>query len=168
MHTAWVTFWEPGASPPTGRSMRAIDMGYRYRSSAVIPDGTQDDDTTADYVPSAAPGGRAPHLWISGRTRSTIDLFDRHFVLLTTPSSGWRSAAAGVEHLQCTVVEAPDWPKLYGISDGGAVLVRPDGHVAWRSATPPDETTLAASAQLANTLVSVCGAADAPGWTVRA
>jgi hypothetical protein len=64
--------------------------------------------------------------------------FDRRFTLLTAaPGHAWRAAAAQCPGagLDSRVLTEPEWPDLYGISPDGAVLVRPDGHIAWRSTT---------------------------------
>ena len=64
-----------------------VEFGAAYTSSAVVPDGTAPPsvaDSYSDYVPSATPGCRAPHLWV-GRPDahlSTLDLFGPHFTLL--------------------------------------------------------------------------------------
>ncbi len=65
-------------SVPTG-----LQLGYRYESSPIcVDDGTPPPpDDPENYVPSARPGGRAPHFWL-GDGRSTLDLFGRGFVLL--------------------------------------------------------------------------------------
>jgi putative polyketide hydroxylase len=132
---AWERIWSGVGSPFAGRSMAQLDMGYQYRSEAICSDESPDADPPgADYVQTAAPGCRAPHLWID-ENRSTIDLFDRDFVLLTTPAGeAWRTTDLSlVSH----IISEPGWPELYGVKPEGAVLVRPDGHVAWRSATLP-------------------------------
>ena len=81
---------------------------------------------------------RAPHhrLDIDGRRLSTIDLFDGPFVLLS-PASGWCAAAQQAASrlrvpLATRVIDDHEWARLYGV-DRGALLVRPDGHVAWRT-----------------------------------
>src|SRR5207245_6386502 len=70
---AWRAISEPEAAPFAGRTLRQIDMGYRYDSAAVCPDGTPDRDrrdgpldAPLDYLPTADPGCRAPHLWLGG------------------------------------------------------------------------------------------------------
>ena len=74
-------------------------FGARYASAAVLPDGpaAHTEDPVQQYVPSAAPGCRAPHVWVTqaGEKISTLDLLGRGFVLLTAaPGSAWRNAAA--------------------------------------------------------------------------
>jgi hypothetical protein len=94
------------------------------------------------------PGRRAPHAWVSvsGRRRSTLDLFDGRLTLLTGPrSAGWRIAANRVRlPLQVLSIgrELADdgrFTHRFGIADSSAVLVRPDGVIAWRSDTAADQ-----------------------------
>ncbi len=142
----------------------AIAFGYRYRSAAII--GALEDERPA-LMPTeltGQPGTRAPHVWLerNGERLSTIDLFGCRYVLLTGADGGaWVDAARSVTD---TAVEAyrigsdgdfadPDgrWPEAYGVTDGGAVLVRPDGFVAWRNvdaAEDPASDLLAALVQL--------------------
>jgi 2-polyprenyl-6-methoxyphenol hydroxylase-like FAD-dependent oxidoreductase len=123
-----------------GHTLGAV-LGVRYESAAVIPDDAEPPqvaDPVTDFIPSARPGSRAPHHWLvlEGRRLSTIDLFDGRFVLLTG-TSAWSTAAEQVASelrlpLVSRVIEDEEWERLYEVSGGGAVLVRPDGFVAWR------------------------------------
>jgi len=126
--------------------------GYSYRSTLVFDDGSVAAPTEVhSYRPSAMPGARAPHCWLrcpQGSDLSTIDLFkDLNFTLLAGRlGQRWRAAfrqiatEAGLA-AQAFVVGAQGdlidnlgaFQDLYGISADGAVLVRPDGHVMWRS-----------------------------------
>lgn len=132
---AWLAWHSASGVPFAGRTLRQVDMGYRYASSAVVDDGSPDRDGPTDYAPPADPGRRAPHLWLADG-RSLLDLFDRGLTLLTAPDGrAWRAAApAGVA---AHTVDEPAWPALYGVGPRGAVLVRPDGHVAWRARDLP-------------------------------
>lgn len=130
---------------------RGLIFGARYQSPAVVPDGSNPpevNDPVTEYVPSAHPGCRAPHVWLEnkGERISTIDLFGRGFVLLAAPvGAHWRSAANqnGLPRIDVRVlgedlVDAENsWTAAYGVEEGGAVLVRPDGYVAWRVASAP-------------------------------
>jgi 2-polyprenyl-6-methoxyphenol hydroxylase-like FAD-dependent oxidoreductase len=127
-----------------------IELGYIYRSPAIIP---EDDVERASEDPRESkgrPGSRAPHLWIEkdgpstalvpGRRMSTLDLFGHGFVLLTSAGgAAWadaaRAAARGIKGLDVAahVVPSARFAAAYGIGDSGAVLVRPDGFVAWRA-----------------------------------
>lgn len=115
-------------------------LGFSYESDAVIQDGTVAKPLNSRvYEPSDRPGGRFPHLWLdAARRTSTLDWFDKAFVLVTGPlGEGWRRAANSVARstglpLTCRTLESA--PTESGIKLGvrGAALVRPDGHVAWR------------------------------------
>ena len=135
-------------------------FGATYSSMAVAPDGTAAPvvaNPVTDYVPSARPGGRAPHVRLArgGTPISTIDLVGNGFVLLTgRKGKAWKGAAErlaadtrlGLEALTIgdDGIEDPDgqWPASYGLDDAGAVLVRPDGYVGWRNpSSAVDPTT---------------------------
>ncbi len=144
-----------------------VELGAAYTSAAVIPDGTRPPavaDAYSDYVQSATPGCRAPHVWL-GRPDarlSTLDLMGTAFVLLAAPGGrAWRGAALDASRelgirVDSYLVGGPglndrgDFTRTYGIQSDGAVLVRPDGHVAWRSAggTPVTTALSAALAQI--------------------
>jgi 2-polyprenyl-6-methoxyphenol hydroxylase-like FAD-dependent oxidoreductase len=114
-------------------------LGYRYDDSPiVVPDGTPPpEDSVMRYSPTSRPGSRAPHAWLA-ESRSTLDLFGRGYVLLrfgsndTAPITA-AAAKRGVP-LKVVDVDSPDIAQLY---ERKLVLVRPDGHVAWRSNSPP-------------------------------
>jgi hypothetical protein len=118
-----------------------IHLGYRYDGSPICwPDGSETPpDSPQSYVPTARPGHRAPHAWLAGG-RSILDLFGRTFVLL---GFGADEAAAApllaaarrrkVPMSFAAIAEA-DIAALYA---GKFVLVRPDGHVAWRDDRMP-------------------------------
>jgi 2-polyprenyl-6-methoxyphenol hydroxylase-like FAD-dependent oxidoreductase len=139
---------------------QGLIFGACYQSTAVVPDDTPPvvvDDPVTEYVPSGRPGSRAPHVWLKRGNEqiSTIDLFGPRFVLLAgSDGEAWRRAARAIglsspPLLAYTVGQDGDlgdpdgsWRKAYGVDTDGAVLVRPDGHVGWRSRTsasnPPE------------------------------
>ena len=128
-----------GEVPFAGRTLRQVDMGYRYASEAVVDDGSPDRDGPTHYLPTADPGRRAPHLRL-GDGRAVLDLFGRDLTLLTAPDgAAWRAAAP--DRVAVHTVAEPGWPRLYGLGARGAVLVRPDGHVAWRAVDLPGAGT---------------------------
>jgi hypothetical protein len=104
-----------------------------------------------DYVPSATPGARAPHAWLGHPEArlSRLDLFGSAFTLLAAPGgSAWCTVAAQVERELGVPIDGyrmggpglrdlGGFTEAYGLGEDGAVLVRPDGHVAWRRATGP-------------------------------
>jgi 2,4-dichlorophenol 6-monooxygenase len=135
--------------------MLGLQLGFAYASGAVAGDGGAEPVPAAsvrDYVPSALPGSRVPHAWVTraGIRVSTLDLFayDR-FTLVAGPAGrAWAEAAGGRVWAEAAGGRVPidyfaigrdvadedgRWMDLLGIDDGGAVLVRPDQHVAWRS-----------------------------------
>jgi Aromatic-ring hydroxylase, C-terminal len=105
-------------------------------------------DPVTEYLPTAHPGCRAPHVWLEdkGVRISTIDILGRGFVLLAAPGGAfWRSAAGqhGLPQIDVRVVGEdvvdPEgaWMAAYGVNEGGAVLIRPDSYVGWRVASAP-------------------------------
>jgi len=130
---------------------QGLIFGASYDSAAVVSDGTPAvalEDMVTQYVPSARPGSRAPHVWLKRGNEeiSSIDLFGPRFVLMAgAQGDAWQRAAQGIAiswppliaHVigKDSEVSDPDgnWHGAYGIDPAGAVLVRPDGYVAWRS-----------------------------------
>lgn len=115
-------------------------LGFAYPAGAVIADASTTEPLDSRfYRPTDRPGARYPHLWLDqvGR-QSTLDWFERRFVLVTGPlGDGWPGAAAAAAasagiHLDLRALPEPG--NAHGIHTGqrGAALVRPDGHVAWR------------------------------------
>ena len=114
-----------------------LQIGHRYEGSPIcVSDGTPPTpDEYSTYIPTTRPGARAPHVWLSDG-RSTLDLFGRTFVLLCF-DGGLRGeadtlaqafAARGVP-FRLESIEQADVARAY---ERPLVLVRPDGHVAWR------------------------------------
>lgn len=130
---------------------RGLIFGARYQSPAVVPDGSKPpevSDPVTEYLPSAHPGCRAPHVWLesNGQKVSTIDLLGRGFVLLAASGGAFWRTAANQHDLPGIDVRVlgedftdPEgtWMAAYGLSEGGAVLVRPDSYVGWRAASAP-------------------------------
>jgi 2-polyprenyl-6-methoxyphenol hydroxylase-like FAD-dependent oxidoreductase len=130
-----------------------IEIGYLYHSPAILSESGSNEQVHGDPVENGAqPGARAPHVWLSrsGQRVSTLDLFGRSFVLLAGADGGdWCAAAPRAASEACpglaldcyrlgeAIQEDADRPfnEAYGISSSGAVLVRPDGFVAWRART---------------------------------
>jgi putative polyketide hydroxylase len=137
------------------------DFGVVYESAGIQPPTDSEHPVTGNgAVVVATPGARAPHAWVSyaGERRSTIDLFEGRLTLLTGPrGDDWRNAVAAEPDLPVQVlVVGRDVVDLtgeletrYRLGDDDAVLVRPDGHVAWRLAAGD---TRALDAAVATTL----------------
>lgn len=118
-------------------------LGFRYASPLIhcANEGEPPVDDTANYVPSSYPGCRAPHLWLSDE-KSIIDLFGGGFVLLRLGSgapevSGFLSAAQSRD-LPLEVVDIADGD-IREAYERDLVLIRPDGHVAWRDNFSPED-----------------------------
>lgn len=129
-----------------------LEIGYAYETGALLPDGSSPpprDPLGVRHVPTARPGHRLPHAWltVAGQRVSSLDLVDggHRFALLAGPDAhAWREAAslafatAGMPLKVVTIDDTVDgggqWRGLCGLQDAGALLVRPDNHVAWRSA----------------------------------
>jgi 2-polyprenyl-6-methoxyphenol hydroxylase-like FAD-dependent oxidoreductase len=124
-----------------------LALGYRYAPSSICwDDGTPPPpDSVSDYAQTSYPGSRAPHAWLSDG-RSTIDAFGPGFTLLRFGDKAPATTAIERGFSQRDVplvvlnVTNSDVGALY---ERALVLVRPDGHVAWRSDTlPPDALAL--------------------------
>ncbi|PKR82614.1 FAD-dependent monooxygenase [Heyndrickxia camelliae] len=132
--------------PPNPADGLLISLAYQYHSSAVITN--IDEKFPMTYlVLDGRPGTRAPHVWLERQNQklSTLDLFGKNFVLLTELES-WSETACEVSESIGVPIDTysihskgnlkdinNDWKSHYGISEEGAVLVRPDGFVGWRS-----------------------------------
>ncbi|OXY95488.1 FAD-dependent oxidoreductase [Streptomyces diastatochromogenes] len=146
----------PGFAPAPGvgggkrGGILNVVLGYRYPHDTdpdhpVVPD-------TLDLT--GQPGTRAPHLWLrrAGTRLSTLDLYERSLVLLTDApdDAGWHAAARRIADTDGVRLDAyrigpgadadltydtepTDWAQAHGTTADGAVLVRPDGFVAWRA-----------------------------------
>lgn len=150
----------PGAFPDLAVAVEAqrphfdslnLQLGYRYSSSAVIdPPPLQDpsDVDISDYVPSYDTGAPLPHRWVShdGVTRSLLShLPCNTYSLIAGPdANAWVRAANTLDVPIACFTEGRDfadlaheWTQLTGLPLDGALLVRPDAHIALRCDTPP-------------------------------
>ncbi|MBN9036777.1 MAG: FAD-dependent monooxygenase [Rhizobiales bacterium] len=132
-----------------------VEMNQRYSSGAVVTDGREEPafekDRELHYQPTTWPGARVPHVWVfsdGGKKVSTLDLTGKgRFTILTgIGGQGWIEAARlvgkelGIE-IACHTIGprqrwqdfTGDWARAREVRDSGAVLVRPDQHVAWRA-----------------------------------
>ena len=118
-----------------------LEIGLVMRSPAILSE--DGDDDVLHLEPAALdgrPGTRAPHVTLPDG-RSTLDLFGSRFVVLRPAEDGvddWAPPGA-TSH----VIDAEPFAAVYGLSAGGATLVRPDGVVAWRARGPAERDELA-------------------------
>jgi 2,4-dichlorophenol 6-monooxygenase len=139
-----------------------VELGQRYTSAAVIPDGTPEPEYDRDaelyYHPTTWPGARIPHCWLTRGTKtvSTLDVVGKgRFTLLTgIGGDAWVKAAAVVSDETGVPVESfvigpgrelddlyGDWARRREITDTGCLVIRPDAHVAYRSHDLPADPT---------------------------
>ncbi|CDR34112.1 FAD-dependent oxidoreductase [Criblamydia sequanensis] len=112
-----------------------LDLGFVY--------GHDYQNTQGAFKPTTKIGARAPHCWISleNRQKSILDLYLNEFVLVCHPEAVfWQKEYQSFPCKVITIGENGnyvdihrDFLEKYQISKKGAVLVRPDGHIAWRS-----------------------------------
>lgn len=119
-----------------------IQLGARYDNSPIImSDGRAPPDTHDEYVPSASPGGRAPHIWLPDRV-SIFDLLGSGLTLLglrrSKRDASTLQTAAARRHIPLTVlsIDASEARDLY---ERDFALIRPDQHVAWRGNSLPND-----------------------------
>ncbi len=131
-----------------------IELGYLYDSAL----GVHADPRSAAGVP----GSRAPHLWLErlGKRISTIDLTGRYLLLAGSAGSAWAEAARQLAgslrglplDAYCIGRDVTDlegrFHSAYRISNAGAVLVRPDGFIAWNSPAAVADSVAALRAAL--------------------
>ncbi|MDN3057010.1 FAD-dependent monooxygenase [Streptomyces sp. SRF1] len=123
-------------------------MGYVYNDGAIVDDGSfLPPYDSRHYWPTDRPGARFPHFWMDvEKTESSIDWFDTSFVLVCGPDGeGWHQAGEALRADGAVPLEVRKLPHLLGpvsIGRDGAVLVRPDGHVAWRATHAGDPRVL--------------------------
>jgi putative polyketide hydroxylase/tetracenomycin A2 monooxygenase-dioxygenase len=117
-------------------------LGFRYEHGALIDDhSTPPPMSSRYYTPADSPGHRFPHVWLdAAQTTSTLDWFDDELVVVTGEhADDWRAAATEVSaelRVPLRIEVLGEVAAAAGCKFGrrGAVLVRPDGHVAWRCA----------------------------------
>ncbi|MEN3309758.1 MAG: 2,4-dichlorophenol 6-monooxygenase [Micromonosporaceae bacterium] len=129
-----------------------VELNQRYRSAAVVPDGSDEPVNPRDdelyHLPTTWPGAKVPHAWLGrGSSRlSTLDIGGRgRFTLLTgIGGEAWVAAARRARDVLGIALDAyvigadyadiyGDWARLREVGDSGCVLLRPDNHVCFRS-----------------------------------
>jgi 2-polyprenyl-6-methoxyphenol hydroxylase-like FAD-dependent oxidoreductase len=138
-----------------------LKLQYCYEGSPICAadDAPAPDPEPLQFVPSTRPGARAPHAWLADG-RSTLDLFGDGFVLLrltaNPPDAAPLIDAAKARRVPLRAVTLAD-AELAALYEKPLVLVRPDGHVAWRGDRAPQDA--------AAVIDRVRGAGDGPSNT---
>jgi hypothetical protein len=117
-----------------------VELGARYDGSPIVAgEGPAPTDSILQYIPTAQPGGRAPHAWIGNERDlgdSLFDIMGNGFTLLRLgprPADGSDVEAAAKRYrVPLKVLDIPD-PIVRDLYDADLALIRPDQHVAWRS-----------------------------------
>lgn len=162
-------FEEVVATQRTEFQAHDLELGSSYPAGALVSDGSSPPPTDpmgSIYCPTTRPGHRLPHAWLesNGSRISTHDLTDNdgRFLLITGPEGGaWATGAANAaEKFGVDIAVAAigkdyrdadgQWAQVCEIGDGGAILVRPDNYVAWRS--------MSSAADANDTLANAVGA----------
>lgn len=132
---------------------QGVEMNQRYVSSAVIPDAGEEvwkRDPELYLQATTRPGAKIPHAWLidrRGRKVSTLDVTGKGKFSLVTGIAGeaWVQAAQdlALPFLRTVVTGRDDaldayctWQRIRAIHEAGALLVRPDGYIAWRQTAP--------------------------------
>ena len=149
-----------------------LEIGFAYADGAVVADGSpppERDPMGGKYQPTTRPGHRLPHAWLvrNGTRLSTHDLAgaDGAFVLITgSQGAAWVAAATTVAQaygigMRSVAVDNDEvidvdgrWTELCEIDADGALLVRPDNHVAWRCRGSSADPQAALDAAMKNLL----------------
>jgi 2-polyprenyl-6-methoxyphenol hydroxylase-like FAD-dependent oxidoreductase len=110
-----------------------VHFGFAYRSPIVVSEGNSHGPASHDWRPGSDPGTRAAHVWL-GSGLSTLDLFGHGYTLMCLSDDDQIPAmeqAFGERHVPLTV-QRWETPELNALYCCRFLLVRPDGHVAWR------------------------------------
>jgi 2,4-dichlorophenol 6-monooxygenase len=128
-----------------------VQLGFSYNADTgvVLDDGSVRPEVAnpvREYVPTTIPGSRLPHAQLhrGGEAISTLDLVTPGYFLLICNDSAWAHVALPTQWPLTRVVIGVDvtdedgtWTSLSGIRHDGALLIRPDQHVAWRTQEGP-------------------------------
>lgn len=127
---------------------RGVELGFTYSDGIVLPEQSPKPirgDGIREYEPSTWPGGRLPlaRLECAATETTTLDILaSRSLSLLTTPdhAANWKELVGcaklfdlPIEVISCQLRDSAQWKTIFDFEAGGAVIVRPDGHVVWRT-----------------------------------
>jgi 2,4-dichlorophenol 6-monooxygenase len=143
--------------------MFGLQLGFSYETGALVADRSEKPavaNPVRDFAPTTRPGSRVPHAWVehAGERVSMLDLlpYGGMTVIAGPAGEAWGDAVAHVADvpIHCLVAgrdfEDPDghWASVCEIEADGALLVRPDQHVAWRARSAPVDPVAALAAAI--------------------
>lgn len=131
-----------------------LGIGYGYSSAAIASEPSTKPPGPGTRDLRGRPGTRLPHVWLSraGHTEqlSSLDLVGpQHLLLVAASGERWRdagvrlAATSGTPPIQIVQLgrdveaAARQSLKAFGLGKSGALLVRPDGFIAWRTTEAP-------------------------------
>ncbi|MEU0312622.1 FAD-dependent monooxygenase [Nocardioides sp. NPDC006273] len=140
-----------------------VELGQFYESNAIVSDGTRPAPTGDEdlyHRMSTSPGAHLPHAWVGDNVEkhAMLDLapYTQWTLITGVAGEAWEDAVAAVRSrvgipLQAVVIGPGrrvtdlyfDWAKLREVEESGAILVRPDKHIAWRSISLPEDPAAA-------------------------
>lgn len=138
---------DPGAFPELGAAVAAqkphfdsfaLQLGYRYDSRAIHePAPPRPLTNVADYQPTWEAGAHFPHRWVTvdGDHKALQQLLPANrFSLLQGPGAASPGNGLGLNELRwgADFVDESSWTEQTGLPETGALLIRPDGHIAAR------------------------------------
>jgi 2,4-dichlorophenol 6-monooxygenase len=144
--------------------MLGLQIGFAYANGALVPDGSPPPalaDSVREYAASSRPGARLPHAWVERDGHRVSTLYYVAPQGLTLWSQGahdlWAKAAEGIAGVPVSHVRAGEdfvdaeghWGEVCGLEPAGALLIRPDQHVAWRARQLPADPGAGLRAALA-------------------
>ena len=130
-----------------------VQLGFFYTADAgvILDDGAARpvvSNPVREYVPNTVPGSRLPHAVLKRGEEaiSTLDLVTPGSFLLLSNNADWANVELPNDLTVTRVIvgvdvedEVGQWASLSGIAPDGALLIRPDQHVAWRTQSGPSD-----------------------------
>ena len=156
-----------------------VMLGYRYYSKAIMYEDSVEYKRLYEspFSPTGSPGTRASHLILKqkagGSVLSILDLFGKNFVLLTGKDGTiWYEAAARVSNYleikidayrigeedkdHCDLIDINHhFENKFTVSPNRAILIRPDGFIAWRSKSLDNHDQDSVTKMLSNVVSSL-------------
>ncbi|CAM1502403.1 Fc.00g043870.m01.CDS01 [Cosmosporella sp. VM-42] len=145
-----------------------MEFGQLYRSGGILGADANLPLARRPDEWNGQPGTRAPHIPLrrGEETISSLDLFCKGWAVLSK-NKAWSSLVAEASNatgVECSFVEiggeiketeARKFEESFGVDGTGAVLIRPDGYIAWRAISKPNEALGSLTAALGKVAYAV-------------